>query len=170
MVFCADCVGDFKVLQSRQFSSVPFDHAWNMRPEFGVEDQLKAYKDYKIHFAGDMGFTCLHYTIDSTITLWFCSCTAVLMHTSSAASFSNYGIFVPKVRVLSSSIKQIINIVDLCSKVDSPLECTSEGNRRVQYVDQVQNPTKNPFAYLMSTVAFFSTPDDLLFCLFLFNF
>ena len=27
-----------------------------MRPKFGVEDQLKAYKDYKIHFARDMGF------------------------------------------------------------------------------------------------------------------
>ena len=44
-----------------------------MRPKFGVEDQLKAYKDYKIHFARDMGFACLHYRLDSTITLWFCS-------------------------------------------------------------------------------------------------
>ena len=30
-------------------------------------------KDYKVHFARDMGFTCLHYRLDSTITLWFCS-------------------------------------------------------------------------------------------------
>ena len=60
-------------VQSRQFSSVPFDHAWNMRPKFGVEDPLKAYKDYKINFARNMGFTCLRYRLDSTITLWFCS-------------------------------------------------------------------------------------------------
>ena len=73
LVFCADCVGDFKGLHSRQFSSLPFDHAWNKRPKFGVEDQLKAYKDYKVHFARDIGFTCLHYRLDSTITLWFCS-------------------------------------------------------------------------------------------------
>ena len=74
------------------------------------------------------------------------SCTAVLMHTSSRASFSNYGIyFIPKVRVPSSSHKKIINIVELCPTVDGPLERTSEGNPRVQYVDQVQNPTKNPF-------------------------
>ena len=83
------------------------------------------------------------------------SCTAVLMHTSSPASFSNYGIFIPKVRAPSSSHKKIINIVELCPTVNSPLERTSEGNPRVQYVDQVQNPTKNPFTYLMSTVAFF---------------
>ena len=44
-----------------------------VRPKFGVEDQLKAYKDYNIRFARDMGFTCLHYRLDSTITLWFCS-------------------------------------------------------------------------------------------------
>ena len=49
------------------------DHAWNIRPKFGVEDQPKAYKDYKIHFARDLGFACLHYRLDSTITLWFCS-------------------------------------------------------------------------------------------------
>ena len=83
------------------------------------------------------------------------SCTAVLMLTSSPASFSNYGIFIPKVRVPSSSHKKIVNIVELCPTVDSPLERTSEGNSRVQDVDQVQNPTKNPFTYLMSTVAFF---------------
>ena len=83
------------------------------------------------------------------------SCTAVLMLTSSPANFSNYGIFIPKVRVPNSSHKKIINIVELCPTVDSPLERTSEGNPRVQDVDQVQNPTKNPFTYLMSTVAFF---------------
>ena len=65
------------------------------------------------------------------------SCTAVLMLASSPASFSNYGIFIPKVRVPSSSHNKIINIVELCSTVDSPLERTSEGNPRVQYVDQV---------------------------------
>ena len=96
------------------------------------------------------------------------SCTAVLMLTSSPASFSNYGIFIPKVRVPSSSHKKIVNIVELCPTVDSPLERTSEGNPRVQDVDQVQNQTKNPFTYLMSTVAFFKTPDDLLCCLFYF--
>ena len=77
------------------------------------------------------------------------------MLTSSPASFSNYGIFIPKIRVPSSSHKKIVNIVELCPTVDSPLERTSEGNPRVQDVDQVQNPTKNPFTYLMSTVAFF---------------
>ena len=30
---------------------------------------------------------------------------------------------------------------------DSTLERTAEGNPRVQHVDQVQNPTKNPFTY-----------------------
>ena len=66
------------------------------------------------------------------------SCTAVLNKlTSSPASFSNYGIFIPKVRVPSSSHNKIINIVELCPTVDSPLERTSEGNPRVQYVDQV---------------------------------
>ena len=83
------------------------------------------------------------------------SCTAVLMLSSSPASFSIYGIFIPKVRVPSSSHLKIINIDELCPKVDSPLERTSEGNPRVQDVDQLQNPTKNPFTYLMSTVAFF---------------
>ena len=73
------------------------------------------------------------------------SCTAVLMHTSSPASFSNNGIFISKVRVPSSSHKKIINIGELCPMVDSPLERTSEGNPRVQHVDQVQNQTKNPF-------------------------
>ena len=82
-------------------------------------------------------------------------CTAVLMLTSSPASFSIYGIFIPKVRVPSSSHKKIINFDELCPKVDSPLERTSEGNPRVQDVDQLQNPTKNPFTYLMSTVTFF---------------
>ena len=54
------------------FHRVPFDHAWNMRPKFGVEDELKPIKTtYKIHFARDMGFACLHYRLDST--LWFCS-------------------------------------------------------------------------------------------------
>ena len=77
------------------------------------------------------------------------------MLTSSPASFRNYGIFIPKVRVPSSSHKKIVNIVELCPTVDSPLERTSEGNPRVQDVDQIQNPTKNPFTYLMSTVAFF---------------
>ena len=77
------------------------------------------------------------------------------MLTSSPASFSNYGIFIPKVRVPSSSHKKIVNIVELCPTVDSPLERTSEGNSRVQDVDQVQNPTKNPFTNLMSTVKFF---------------
>ena len=71
------------------------------------------------------------------------SCTAVLMLTSSTASVSNYGIFVPEVMIPSSSNKKIINIVELCPTVDSPLERTSEGNPRVQYVDQVQNPTIN---------------------------
>ena len=97
------------------------------------------------------------------------SCTAVLMHTSSRASFSNNGIFISKVRVPSSSHKKIINIGELCPTVNSPLECTSEGNPRVQHVDQVQNQTKNPFTYLMSTVASFKTPDDLLYCYFLIN-
>ena len=83
------------------------------------------------------------------------SCTAVLMLTSSPASFSIYGIFIPKVRVPSSRHKKIINIDELCPKVDSPLERTTEGNPRVQDVDQLQNPTENPFTYLMSTVAFF---------------
>ena len=83
------------------------------------------------------------------------SCTAILMHTFSPASFDNYGIFIPKVSVPSSSHKKIINIVELCPTVDSPLERTSKGNPRVQDVDQVQNPTENPFTYLMSTVAFF---------------
>ena len=46
------------------------------------------------------------------------SCTAVLMHTSSPASFDNYGILIPKVRVPSSSHKKIINIVELCPTVD----------------------------------------------------
>ena len=117
---------------------------------------------YKIHFARDMGFAGLHYRLDST--LWFCSTrgdqvlhrrTLINMHTSSPASFSNYGIFIPKVRVPSSSHKKIINIVELCPTVDSPLERTSEGNPIVQYVDQVQSPTKNPLPHLMSTVAFF---------------
>ena len=83
-----------------------------------------------------------------------CACTAILMHTSSPASYDNYGIFIPKVMATSCSHREIINIVDLCPTVDSPLERTSEGNPRVQDVDQVQNPTKNPFTYLMSTVAF----------------
>ena len=94
------------------------------------------------------------------------SCTAILMHTSSPASFSNYGIFISKVRVPSSSHKKIINIGELSPTIDSPLERTAEGNPRVQHVDQVQNQTKNPFTYLMSTVASFKTPDDLLYCLF----
>ena len=81
------------------------------------------------------------------------SCTAVLMHTSSPASFSNYRIFISKIRVPSSGHKKIINIGKLCPTVDSPLERTSKGNQRVQHVDQVQNQTKNPFTYLMSTVA-----------------
>ena len=38
-------------------------------------------------------------------------CTTILMHTSSPASFSIYGIFIPKVRVPSSSNKKIINIL-----------------------------------------------------------
>ena len=71
LVFCADCVGDFKELQSRQFLSVPFHHVLNMRLKFEVEDQRKAYKDYNIHFPRGMAFTCLHYRIDLTITLWF---------------------------------------------------------------------------------------------------
>ena len=68
---------------------------------------------------------------------------AVLMHTSSPASCSNYGIFISKVRLRepSSGNRKIINIVELCPTVDSPLERTSAGNPRVQYVDQVQNPT-----------------------------
>ena len=74
--------------------------------------------------------------------------------------------FIFEVRVPSSSTKKIINIGELCPTVDSPLERTSEGNPRVQHVDQVQNQTKNPFTYLMSTVASFQTPDDLLYCLF----
>ena len=78
------------------------------------------------------------------------------MHTASPASFDNYGIFIPKVREPSSSHKKIINIVELCPTVDSPLERTSEGNPRVQDVDHVQNTTKNPFTYLLSTVAFFN--------------
>ena len=68
------------------------------------------------------------------------------------ASFDNYGILIPKGRVPSSSHKKIINIVELCPTVDSPLERTSEGNPRVQYVVQVQNPTKNPFTYLISKI------------------
>ena len=44
---------------------------------------------------------------------------------------------------------------DKSDEVDGPLERTSEGNPRVQDVDQLQNPTKNPFTCLMSTVAFF---------------
>ena len=96
------------------------------------------------------------------------SCTAILMHTSSPASFSNYRIFISKVRVPSSSNKKIINIGELSPTVNNPLERTAEGNPRVQHVDQVQNQTKNPFTYLMSTVASFKTPGDLLYCL-LFN-
>ena len=91
------------------------------------------------------------------------------MHTFYPASFSNYGIFIPKVRVPSSSNKKIINIVELSPTVDSPLERTSVGNPRVQYVDQVQNPTKNPFTYLMSTVAFFKLQMICLFVYFLIN-
>ena len=152
-MFCADCVSDFKGLHSRQFSSVPFDQAWNMRPKFGVEDQLKACKDYKVHFAETLDSPAS--TTDSirlslsgsALQDEIKSCTAILMHTSSPASFSNYGIFIPKVRVPSSSNKKIINIVELCPTVDSPLERTSEGNPRVQYVDQVQNPTNNQFTY-----------------------
>ena len=94
------------------------------------------------------------------------SCTAILMHTSSPASFSNCRIFISKVRVPSSSHKKIINIGELSPTVDRPLERTAEGNPRVQHVDQVQNQTKNPFTYLMSTVASFKTPDDLLYCFF----
>ena len=160
-MFCADCVGDFKGIQSKQFSSVPFDHAWNMRPKFGGEDQLKTYKDYK--FILQETWDSPASTTDSirlslsgsALQDEIKSCTAVLMLTSSPASFSIYGIFIPKVRVPSSSHKKIINIDELCPKVDSPLERTSEGNPRVHDVDQLQNPTKNPFTYLMSTVTFF---------------
>ena len=153
LVFCADCVDHFKGLLSRQFSPVLFDHVWNMRPKFGAEDQRKAYKDYKIHFPRDMGFTS---PASITESIWLSlsgsalqdeikPCTAVLMFTSSPAGFSNYGIFVPKVRVPSSSNKEIVHIVELCPSVNSPLERTSEGNPVVKYVDQAQNPTKNPF-------------------------
>ena len=143
-----------------------------MRPKFGVEDQLKAYKDYKTHFARDMGFACLHYRLDSIITLWFCSTRLdqVLYRRTYAhffpGEFQQLRDIHSKVRVPSSSNKKIINIGELCPTVDSPLERTSEGNPWVQRVDQVQNKTKNPFTYLMSTVASFKTPDDLLYCLF----
>ena len=61
----------------------------------------------------------------------YCTYTAILMHTPSPASFSNYRIFISKVRVPSSSHKKIINIGELSPTVDSPLERTAEGNPRV---------------------------------------
>ena len=63
-----------------------------------------------------------------------------------------------KVRVPSSSNKEIVHIVELCPTVRSPLEHTSEGNPGVQYVDQVLNRTNNPIYLisLMSTFAFFN--------------
>ena len=111
-----------------------------------------------------MGFTCLHDTIYSTITLWFCSTGwDQVLHRRTYAHF-----FPSELQQLRDNHsesqgtqfqqqKKIINIVELCPKVDSPLERTSEANPRVQYVDQVQNPTKNPFTYLMATVAFFNS-------------
>ena len=161
-MFCADCVGNFKGLQSRQFSSVPFDHAWNMRHKLEWRSNSKPTKttrfilqeiwDSPASTRDSIRLSLSGSALQDEIK----SCTTVLMHTSSPASFSNYGIFIPKVRVPNgSSHKKIINIVELCPTVDSALERTSEGNPRVQYVDQVQNPTKNPFTNLMSTVAFF---------------
>ena len=44
VVWLVFCVGDFKGIQSRQFSLVLFSHVWNMRPKFGVENHCKAYK------------------------------------------------------------------------------------------------------------------------------
>ena len=96
------------------------------------------------------------------------SCTAVLMLTSSLASFSNYGIFILKVRVPSSSHKKIINIVELCPTVDSTraLERTSEGNPESITLTKFKTRLRtHALTYLMSTVAFF--PDDLL-CYFFF--
>ena len=166
LVFCADFVGDFKGLQSTQFSSsVPFEHAWNMRPTFGVEDQVNAYKLQRLQdsFCKRHGI-CLpplqtRFDYHDLVLLYKMRSSLappLLMHSSSPASFSDYGIFISKVRVPSSSHKKIINIGELCPTVDSPLERTSERNPRVQHVDQVQNPTKNPFTYLMSTVASFN--------------
>ena len=68
------------------------------------------------------------------------SCTAVLMLTSSPASFSIYGIFIPKVRVPSSSHKKIVNIDELCPKVDSPLERTS--TKEIQECKTLTNKTR----------------------------
>ena len=116
-----------------------------MRPKFGVEDQLKAYEDYKIHFARDMEFACLHHRLDSTVTLWCCSTRwDQVLHRRTYAHF-----FPGKLQQLRDihsesqgtqfqpGWQEIIDIVELCPTVDSPLERTSEGNPRVQYVDQV---------------------------------
>ena len=86
----------------------------------------------------------------------------------SPSSFTPWNIFLgislPKTEQKDHFSCQFFNISnpqsDGCGGItwpssDSPLERTSEGNSRVQDVDQVQNPTKNPFTNLMSTVKFF---------------
>ena len=118
--------------------------------------------------------------IDWTITLWFCSTRGdQVLHRRTYAHFfphelqqlrdirSEYPVPATRktkrtkifcLRLVSWEQrinKKIINIVELCPTVNSRLERTSEGNPGVKYVDQVQNPTKNPFTYLMSTIAFF---------------
>ena len=171
-MFCANCVGDFKGLQSRQFSSVPFNHAWNMRPKFGVEDQLKAYKDYKIHFARHgirlpslqtrfdyHALVLLNKMRSSLVPPYLCALLPWQVSATTGYSFRKSGYPVPATRK-SSTLASFVP-----RSIDSPLERTYEGNSRVQHVDQVQNQIKNPLTYLMSTVASFKTPDDLLYCL-----
>ena len=67
----------------------------------------------------------------------------------------------------SSSNKKIIHIVELCPTVDGPLVHTFQGSPAVQYVVQVQNPTRNPFDML--TIAFF-TLQMISFFVYLFKF
>ena len=123
-----------------------------MRPKFGVEDQRKAYKDDKIHFPRDMGFACLHYRLDLTITLWFCS-----TRWDQVLRRRTYAHFFPRelqqlhVRDIRSETQGTSTQFQergkrphcraLSRAVDSPLEHTSEGNLRVEYFDKVQNET-----------------------------
>ena len=65
--------------------------------------------------------------------------------TSSPASFSNYGIFVPKARAPSSSNEEIVHIVELCPTVDSPLRRNTlpkeiqESNTLTKFKTQLRN-------------------------------
>ena len=100
----------------------------------------------RFHYHGSLSGSALQDEIKS--------CTAVLIHTSSPASFSNGGIFIPKVRVPRSSHKKTVSIVELCPTVDSPLDRTSEGNPS-NTLTKFKTRLRTHLHIWMSTVAFF---------------